>query len=241
MAKFEVVRLPDIQDLLRLRAGLPKELVVAVGDQVSSSVTEKVKNIANAHYNNLFREIGFKLRGLGMPLGTSSGVRRLSVGLPGGKTVGVTTVSWPALTDRYRKQEKKSITFWRKQEALDEAYRVQVRKNAKVEVQEEKAKRNHHKGRINVQLLMQFSEVPFPFDVAIVLPFINMMKEYPPGDIFTTQIPGILKPVYNRSSLAEAQFPEFNQNAVSRPFLRRVAGVLGKNLRRDVVVKLRKL
>jgi hypothetical protein len=241
MAKFSVVRLDDLQGMLRLKAGLPKEVVRQVGDVIGPGIAEKVEKIANAHYENLFREIGFKLKGLGMPLATTSGTHRLSFGVVGGNVKAITTSAWPALTDPYRKRKVKSLTFWRKQGDLDRAYQAQVRKNAKVEVHEEKAKRNHHKNRVNIQLLMKFSKVPFPFDTAVSEPFIEMNRRFPPGDIFTIQLPGRFKPSYNRSSLARAQFPEYNQNAVSRPFLRRMAAFLGKDMRRDMVVKLRKL
>lgn len=244
MARFKVLDVPNIGRLLRLDSGVNKEIAEAAGEPASRAVLPVVKQAANENYSNLIAEIGRKLAGSGMPLPTSSGARSLSIGLPGGSVGRVRTANWPALTEDYRKRSPKSFSFWKKEGRLSNAYTAQVSGTANVQIQEETAKRSHHKGRVNVRYLMKFSSLPFPFQSALASPFVTAFEGFAIRDTDQPEavvVDGVtITPSQQlRLGLGRAIFPESGE--YKRPFLRKSAAYLGAYMRKDLTKKLRKI
>lgn len=244
MAKFSVVRVPNLGALLKVDSGISKEAAEAVGDAASLPVMEVVRQTAHTHYSNMIAEIGRKLGGSGMPLPTAGGSRTLSFGLPSGAVTRITTESWAPLTEKYRRRAPKSFKFWHKEGRLYGAYQTQVRGTGDVDIQELKARRNHHKGRVNVSYLLQFSELPFPFNNAIAKPFMAQVRGVGIRDYTQpTDYEGNVTGIALRSGLGRAIFPESSPKGsrMRRPFLRQAASAMGRFVRKDISSKLRKI
>jgi len=238
MAKF--TNLSGTPNIIEFKTGVPKEVVEATSDTAVDYVMKKVRPIVNDHYQNAIREVGRKLNGLGMPQNvTSGGSRTLSIGNADGSIGTVTTVDWKRLDHahpekrRYELRPPLSLWFWQKfgmenhEDSLSKAYSEQVAGKGVVRVTEAKATRNHHKGRINTRMFMQFKELPAPFETLITHAFAQAQEKVPmQGREFFT----------GRKGLARARWAE--DRKVGRPFIRRVSAYLGKQMRKDVIKKL---
>ena len=242
MAKFSLVG--QIPDLIEFKGSVPREIVEATSDTAVNLVLSKIRPIATKHYQNAIREVGRKLNGLGMPQNIhSSGTRTLSIGTAGGDIVKVTTKPWRRLDynhDKERRYELRpplSLWFWQKYGmenesfSLSNAYNREVIGKGVVRVLEGgKAKRNHHKGRINTVVSLEFKPLPKPFETMITHAFAQVNEKVPMESRSLSS---------SRKGLHRARWAE--DRIIGRPFIKRVSAQLGSLMRKEVIQKLRNL
>jgi hypothetical protein len=234
MAKIRIVSLAGL-DVLQIDSGVRRQIERETADTVAKTVAKRLEAIAQGHHNNLINEMRLKLRGLGMPVNTFlGGSKSLSVGTVSGKLLNIKTDYWKPLTKRYQNRAPVNLTFWRKESRLVGAFSTMMRGLGPVRAQELKAKRNHHKGRVNTVTVLKFPLLNFPFERGVSLPFLTGSERISMVD------PS--QPI-NRKGLGRARFAEQNDTFPDRerPFMRRMSAFLGKAMRKDITSKLRKL
>jgi len=246
MAKLEKVTVitPEglMEGLLRFKGGLPREVINIAGNEGSRLVGSILQKQTTMHYENLIKEVGRKLKGSGMPSATASGGQTISFGTIGGKVGTIRTVPWKPLTEPYRKRRPKSFKMWRKEGRLFGAYNTFIAGRGSVAVQEETTKRNHHKNKVNLQFLLQFSPMPFPFNKAVSQPFVRTEEFFSLEGVEFHAMQDMTQPI-DRLGLGRARFPEYDtaRPNASRPFLRRMSMKLGQEMHKDILRKLRKI
>ena len=236
MAKLSLVTLTGD---LRLVQGISRELVESVSDEAIDLVRAEAEPIVQEHYDNVIRQVGLLFKGPGLPGAVEhGGVRQISFGTVGGGVRTIRTKRWEALGEQYRKGNKKknirrSFQFWRKNHILSGAYQLEIARHEwPIRVLEQVSKRSHHKDRINTTMDFRFPPLPFPFTAGISLPFVRR------SEMGTMNYPN---EAIDREGLGRARFPEQNLGKPKghRPFLRRMAVLLGKEMHKDLAKKLR--
>jgi len=234
-------------NLIEFKGSVPREVVEATSDTAVNLVLSKVRPLATAHYQNAVAEIGRKLNGLGMAQNVrSSGPRSLSMGTASGDVDKILTVPWKRLDwnrkkdatyQSYESRPPLSLWFWQKRGmeslpgSLSPAYQQKVAGRAVVRVLEYgKAKRNHHKGRINTRISFEFKSLAAPFASMITNAFAQANEKVPLDSRSLSS---------SRKGLHRARWAE--DRTVGRPFIRRMSAHLGVLMRKDVIEKLRNL
>jgi len=220
MARVTDLRIDTFrQTLFQIDKGMSRQL----GDQAVPLVRKRIEEKAQAEYTNLMTNLRMKLAPFGMAGGTGqSGVQRLSFFRTLGGQGQITTNKWKKLNDKYRKREPRSFRFWHKEGKLFNAW-TRMRRPTVV-VQEVKAARNHHKGRINTRFLLKFGRLPPALTrLRILDSFINASEAQYTTNAFVRG--------GARQGLGRALFPERDGD---RPWMRRMAAALGKDLRKNL-------
>jgi hypothetical protein len=243
MAKVTLIK-TDFGNLLNLKGSVPKDIVKAVSDDVVEVVRKRMHPIVQAHYDNVITEVGRKLNGLGMPLKVEPPVKSglakasrstytLNYGKANGGIGRFKTGPWAALKYKYANHQPVSLWFWQKrglddwEASLSKDYAREIKGKGVVDVRAaNKASRNHHKGRINVNMLIGFSPLYGPFESLITQPFATLL----PGSPDSGGAYG------DRLGVSRAYYAEKN-----RPFIKRLSATLGKEMRIDLAKKLLKL
>ena len=226
--------------LLLLTGSVSREITEQVSDQVVEVARKSMEPIVQAHYTNVVKEVGRKLNGLGMAQNVqSAGARQLGFGTVNGGLGKIITKNWKELRKRYAGRTPNSLWFWQKTgmeanpNSLIVAYKRDVMGKEVAQVQAApKAARNHHKGRINVRMILGFNALPQPFESAITQAFsgANEQVSLGPRSLYT-----------GRKGLSRARWAEEDKAARSRPFIRRMSAALGKDMYKDLAKKLRNL
>jgi len=239
MARFKIVNMKPV--LLEIKQSVRADLAEHSSDVAVRFTMNLVRPLVKSHYANAIKQVRQHLRGLGIPAGvTSGGVRTITYGKADGGVGRFQTKVWPALSESYRKAHKAkdergqsvrvpaSYKFWVKQRILSRTFDADTRRDYGVSVTENKATRNHHKNRINTTVIVAIESLPFPFERAVSVPFLNRL-----GDAIPMK--DLSQPI-DRLGLGRAKFAE-----TQRPFLRRMSSALGKEMLSDITKKLRKL
>jgi hypothetical protein len=218
MAKITDIRLDRFrQPLFQIDKSMAREL----GDTAVPLARKRVEEKAQAEYTNLMTNLRMKLAPGGMAGGiSSSGSRRLSFFRTLSGEGHIVTQSWKKLDEKYRKREPASFRFWYKEGKLFGAW-ARMRRPTVV-VQELKASRNHHKGRINTRFQLRFGRLP------PVLTRMKILDSFIKASEASYTYQGRAGA---RQGLGRALFPERDGD---RPWMRRMAAALGKDLRKNL-------
>jgi hypothetical protein len=234
MARFKVVNMKPV--LLEIKQSVRADLAEYSSDVAVKFTMNLVRPLVKSHYANAIKQVRLHLRGLGIPAGvTSGGIRTITYGKADGDVGRFQTKTWPALSESYRKAHRvdgkaapTSYKFWRKTRLLSRTFDADTRREYGVSVTENKSTRNHHKNRINTTVIVAIEPLPFPFERAVSVPFLNRLGDAIP-------VKDLSQPI-DRLGLGRARFAE-----TQRPFLRRMSSALGKEMLSDIAKKLRKL
>ena len=218
MARVTDIRLDNFRQTL---FQIDKSMARKLADQAIPLARKRIEDKAQAEYTNLMTNLRMKLSPGGMAGGIDKGgPRRLSFFRTLGGEGHIVTANWKKLDEKYRKREPASFRFWYKEGKLFRAW-IRMRRPVVV-VEELKANRSHHKGRINTRFTVRFGNLP------PVLRRMKILDSFVNASQASYSYQGRAGA---RQGLGRALFPERDED---RPWMRRMAAALGKDLRKNL-------
>jgi hypothetical protein len=200
---------------------ITKSVAKEVGKQAVPQVRREIERRATGLYKDVMLNLRNKLKFSGM-LGqnvTVDGPRQLTYLKLGGGSGRLRTQPWSALKEPYRDRKPRSKRFWYKTGTLAASFARLASRSPKVQTQELKASRSHHKGRINTKFILTFSRLSYHLERLKIRQSFIAGKRVSYDD----------RSVKWRQGLGRAIVPES-----TRPWMRDMAAALGRDLRKNL-------